>query len=159
MTAPAEVVDDIAGAVLGGRPLPSGHPGRTDALAAMAALGYSTAYMGEQLGVQPKSVGNIASKARVRLDPQRGFVDHLAVTFALQGTPMRLRGVDMDRAIVLLAKRGKCAAEIARLLRADPSTVSKHAADLGVDLPEDAGEGCWWAGYNDTRRSRRGRNA
>lgn len=154
MTAPTidRETEEVIEAVLGGRPLPPGHPGRADALAAMAALGYSTQYMAEQIGVQRQTVCNIAGRLGVRLNPQRGFVDWLAVDFVLQGTPMRLRGHDMDAALPLLAAQGRGTTEIAKLLLANPSTIREHAAALGLDLTEDTGEGAWWVAYVDSRR-------
>lgn len=155
MTATVALDDEhaeIAEAVLGGTPLPPGHPGRRDALAAMAALGYSTRYIAEQLGMRPKTLLNLAARAKIPLDSQRGFVDHQAVAFTLQGSPMRLRGADMDHALPLLAAQGRGTTEIARLLCANSSTIREHAKALGVDLSEDAGEGAWWVAYVDTRR-------
>lgn len=144
---------DIVGVVLGEDPAPLDKPARALALSAMNALGYGAAYMGQQLGVQPRSVASMASVLQVPLTRGREFVDARAVEFVLQGTPMRLRGNDMDAALVQLHMRGKTASDCARLLRSDPQTVRKHATDLGLALAEDPEEDCWWNRYYEMVRA------
>lgn len=156
MTAPAEQIEqdvlDIVGVVLGDKPVPLSRPARAAALAAMNALGYGCEYMGEQLGVTARSIGSLASKLEVPISRNRAFVDHRAVQFVLQGTPMKLRGNDMDAALLHLHERGKTVIECADLLRADRQTVRKHARDLGITLNEERVEDCWWNRYYETAR-------
>ncbi len=94
---------EVAEAVQGGRPLPADHPGRRDALEAMNALGYSSAYMAEQLGVQIRTVPNLARKFGIQLTRMRGVIDHVAIDLVLQGDSLRLRGADLRAAVVRLA--------------------------------------------------------
>jgi len=144
---------DIVAVVLGECQVPLAKPARAQALAAMNALGYTAAYMGEQLGVATRTVASLASVLRVPLTRGREFVDHRAVEFVLQGTPMRLRGNDMDAALAALHERGRTVGDCARLLCAEPQTVREHAGNLGLDLNEDPDEDCWWNRYYDTVRA------
>lgn len=156
MTAPTEEIEqdvlDIVAVVLGAEQVPLDKPARAEALRAMNALGYTAQYMGEQLGVHPRSIASMASLLRVPLTRRREFVDQRAVQFVLQGTPMRLRGNDMDAALTALAEQGRTVADCARLLCADPQTIRKHARDLELDLTEEAAEDCWWNRYYDIVR-------
>ncbi len=157
MSAPTQDIDqdvlDIAAVVLGQEPVPLGKPARAQALAAMNALGYGPEYMGEQLGVGTRTVASLASVLRVPLTRGREFVDHRAVEFVLQGTPMRLRGNDMDAALAALHERGRTVSDCARLLDSDAQTVREHAGKLGLDLKEDPDEDCWWNRYYDIVRA------
>lgn len=144
---------DIVGVVLGEDRASLDRPARVMALSAMNALGYSSTYMGEQLGLGPRTVASLASLLRVPLTRGREFVDARAVEFVLQGTPMRLRGNDMDAALVQLHQRGKTVSDCARLLRSDPQTVRKHATDLGLALTEDPEQDCWWNRYYEMARA------
>lgn len=158
MTAPAdEIADDvldIVGAVLGNRSAPLPKPARRLALQAMNALGYSSPYMAEVLGVSPRALPGLASVLQVSLDRDRRFVDQVAVQFVLQGTPMALRGNDMDAALVGLAERGKTVTQCARLLCTSTTTIRRHIADLRLALGEDPDDSCWWHRYYDDTRSR-----
>jgi hypothetical protein len=154
LQAPPEEVMEIAAAVLGGPPLPDGHSGRADALTAMNALGYCTTYMAEQLGVPATVVYRMARKLGISLDRGRGVVDRVAVDMVVPGVPLRLRGQDLQAALVELAAAGKTATECGRLLCADPSVVARLATEIGVRLGVSASEGCWWSVYTDDRKRR-----
>lgn len=158
MTAPAdEITEDvlaIAGVVLGEHPVPLGKPDRALALQAMNALGYSSPYMAEVLGVNPRTVASMASVLGVPLTRGRGFVDHVAVEFVLQGTPMALRGNDLDAALRCLAERGTTVGQCARLLCTSPHNVRQRAESLQLALVEDPDDGCWWHRYYDNTRSK-----
>jgi hypothetical protein len=146
---------EIAAAVLGGPPLPDGHSGRADALAAMTALGYCTTYMGEQLGMPATAVHRMARKLGIPLHRGRGVVDQVAVDLVTQGVPLRLRGQDRRAALVALAAAGKTATECGRLLCADPSVIARLATEIGVRLAVSTSEGCWWSVYVEGRKHRR----
>lgn len=158
MTAPADEIAgdvlDVAGVVLGDDPVPLDKPARALALQAMNALGYSSPYMAEVLGVSPRTVASMASGLRVTLSRGRSFVDHIAVEFVLQGTPMALRGNDLDAALVRLAGAGKTAGQCARLLRTSAQNVRQHAASLQLALVEDPDDKCWWHRYYDDTRTK-----
>jgi hypothetical protein len=144
---------EVAAAVQGGRPLPASHPGRRDALEAMNALGYSSTYMAEQLGVQASAVPNLARRFGIQLTRMRGVVDRVAIDLVLQGDVLRLRGADLRAAIRDLAEAGKTATECARLLDTDAGVICRIAAELGVQLAKHTPtEGCWWVGYVDSRK-------
>jgi hypothetical protein len=159
VSAPAEEIHqdvlDIVGVVLGEQRVPLDKPARAQALAAMNALGYGPAYMGEQLGVSTRTVASLASVLGVPLTRGREFVDRRAVDFVLQGTPMRLRGNDMDAALAALHQRGRTVGDCARLLCTDAQTVRDHAGKLGLDLLKDPEEGCWWNRYYAIVRAER----
>lgn len=148
----ADYALEVAEAVLGGTPLAADHPGRRDALAAMNALGYSTTYMAEQLGVQPRSVYNLARKFDLTLDRDRHAIDQVAIDLVLQGDSLALRGADLQAAVTELAKRGKTATQCARLLKTDSAVIARIAAGLGVQLAKHDPQGCWWVGYVDKRK-------
>lgn len=155
MTAPAELNDDVAeiiGVVLGTEKVELDKPRRAEALAAMNALGYSTDYMAEQLGVARRTVASMASALNVKLTPERQFVDVRAVEWVLTGTPMTLRGNDLNAALRRLAERGAPIGEIARLTRASRTVIRARAAKLGLDLIEDPEDDCWWHRYYDIVR-------
>jgi hypothetical protein len=158
VTAPAdEIADDvleIAGVVLGDDPVPLSKPARALALQAMNALGYSSPYMAEVLGVRPRTVASMASVLGVPLTRGRDFVDHVAVEFVLQGTPMALRGNDRDAALRRLAERGTTVGQCARLLRTAAHDVRELAESLQLVLVEDPDVGCWWHRYYDNTRSK-----
>lgn len=151
---PDEILD-VAGAVQGGAPLPPGHPGRADALAAMHALGYSTRYIAEQLSSSISVVTKQARTSGMPLNPHRGFVDHIAVNMVVdEGISLNLGPHDMRAALPRLAAAGRNVAECARLMRARTDLVREYAAELGITLPEPAGE-CWWDKYVDNRKGKR----
>lgn len=158
MTAPtdeiAEDVLDVVGVVLGDHPVPLDKPARALALQAMNALGYSSPYMAEVLGVSPRTVASMASVLRVPLSRGRSFVDHVAVQFVLQGTPMALRGNDLDAALACLAERDATVGQCARLLRTSPQNVRQRAESLQLVLMEDPDDSCWWHRYYDDTRTK-----
>lgn len=137
----------IAGVVLGTDPVPLDPDARAIALQAMNALGYSTPYMSEVLGVHARSIPGLAGRLRVPLDRGREFVDQLAVDLVLQGAPMALRGNDLAAALAQLAAAGKTVSQCARLLRTTPTAVRNRAAALQLTLPEDSAQDCWWHRY------------
>jgi len=157
MTAPTDQIPDdvldIAGVVLGGDPIPLDKPAQRLALQAMNALGYSSTYMGEVLGVSARGAASMASALRISLTRNREFVDHVAVEFVLAGTPMALRGNDFDAALLRLAGRGTTAGQCARLLRSSVKNVRQRAEALELTLAKDRDGSCWWHRYYEDSRT------
>lgn len=148
----ASDVADIIAVVLGAEQIPLDRPRRILALQAMNALGYSVPYMSAQLGVQPRTIPSLASALKVKLNPTRWFVDVRAVEWVVAGTPMKLRGNDLDAALTGLHARGAHIAEIARLTKSSWTLIREHAGKLGLDLIEDPEAECWWNRYYETAR-------
>jgi hypothetical protein len=138
----------IVGVVLGTDPVPLTRAQRKVALAAMSALGYSTEYIAEQLGLGVRTVPTIASHLGVKLPRYREFVDAVAVELVAGGASMRLRGNDLAAVLPILAAQGKTITECAAQLQTDNRTVERAAAKLKLTFPTGPhDEGCWWNDY------------
>lgn len=138
-------IRQIRQVVQGGRPLPLRGELRAVALEIMIALSYSTTYMGQQLGISPRSVRSAATRHGLAMehDRDRGVVDLVGVRLVVEeGCPMRLREVSMDEALRRLAAAGRTVPDCCRLLLAERHVIDRRARQLGLKftsaLPESA---------------------
>lgn len=77
--------------------------------------------------------------------------DWRAIGFAVNGTRIRLRGIDRDAAIRALAARGMNAHAIADRLQASSADAIRAAARrISVQLPSAVDPAPWWVTYYDS---------
>lgn len=131
MTIPAEALD-VAAVVTGGERLPLTGWQRVNAICAMHALGFRRDHIADRLGMLPFQVAECARRNGRRFNVM-DEPDWTAVDFACQGTPMRLKGVDLDEVIRRLGPT-RTTSEIARLTGSRTQTVTERAKALGVEV-------------------------